>query len=217
MAEIHIQKKRTPIWPWIIGVLIVVIIALILIDNPLKTKIEDTNIVVFNDTTESDYKRTDTSHASEKVNDFVLFINNPPEDKSSNEVFIKEGVKKLSGALTSIVDEKFPAEAEINNKADFVQQKSDSLITENNFSKNSKEIKEIFISTTEVLNSIQQKNNQNMDAEISEVKNSAEKINSGKPAIHQQKEIQTFFKEAGDILQVLAGSDDTDLNNRKRY
>lgn len=221
MAEIHIQKKRPPVWPWILGVLLVIIVAFLMIETNFNRDTFEDDGIVYLDTLTQDYTFKDTANASAKVNDFVEFVSNGDtlsnRGKADDQEFITEGVKKLSGALKAVVDEKYPDNDEMKNKADFIQQKSDSLALNNRIAENSREIKEVFNSTIEVISSIQQQDKQQPGKNISEVKETVQKINVNKPAADQKETIRNFFKETGQVLQTLARSDVQELNNTRRF
>jgi hypothetical protein len=209
MAEIHIQKKRPPVWPWIIAVIVVVIAAWLLIDY---TQNDEDGIAggIVNDIREEPGTR-DSSYASEVVHEYIVFINDSlPGENGANENFINEGVKKLGLALSAVSDEKFPRDVDLNNKTDFVQQKTDSI---SQFADNSNEIKMLFVSTVDVMNSMKVKSGQDIDSEITDVKESVDRIKQNQPAKKQQKEMIVFLKESGDVLQILAAKDETN-NNR---
>jgi hypothetical protein len=225
MAEINIQKKKSPIWPWLILMVVVIIAAWLLIDNVIekdnevaggvKDELQDDEFLE-NDDHENEIRRDNltsrnTSYASVMVNEYIVFINDKqPSGNTGNEEFIKEGVKKLGNALSAVVQAKYPGDAELNNKSEFIKQKSDSINQVNN---SSGEIKEIFISTVEIMNSMKNRSKKNIDNEISKAKESAEKIKATQPAKNQQKEMIVFLKQSGDVLQVIAA--DEEINNNR--
>jgi hypothetical protein len=211
MAEIHIQKKRSSFWPWLIGIIVIIIIAWVLFDDYIKTDITDEEGLAI-DTTEENYGKYDTSYSYAMVAEYIDFVNNDTTNLP-NEEFIKEGVQKLSGALSAVAYEKFSNDPQINKKADEVRQQSDSL-AENN--KDSKEIKKILGSAADALDLMLKKNDQDVNEKISEIKNSAEKIDSNSPLTKQQPEIIAFFNNAGDVLQSLTGTITANKDDKER-
>jgi hypothetical protein len=215
MAEIHIQKKRPPVWPWILLILVLIVAAWLFIETTRDDDLEvaggvrdESNYDEFN---RENLTAPDTSYAAVMVNEYIAFINEEQQNRSEEE-FISEGIKKLGMALSAIAREKFPGDAEINREVDSIQKKTGTL---DNVSENSNDINDIAAGTVQVMNSMQQKGNENIEGEVSKVKESADKISSDRPAVKQQKEITSFLRESGDVLQILAADDkDDNINNR---
>jgi hypothetical protein len=148
------------------------------------------------------------------VAEYIDFVNNDTTNENlPNEEFIKEGVQKLSGALSAVAYEKFSNDPQINKKADEVRQLAGSM-TENN--KDSKEIKKIFGGAADALVLMWKKNDQDVNGKISEIKNSAEKIDSKSPLAEQQTEIIAFFNSTGDVLQSLTGTVTVNKDDKER-
>jgi|GEM_PF-4054374 len=212
MAEIRIQKKKPPLWPWILIIAVVLIAAYLLIKN---TRIDEEIAGGMRDDrnntereTERDYKTPRTNRSSEIVNDYLLFINNQKPGTEKSDDYISVGVQKLSNAISTIANEKFSGDADINNKANRLQESSDNF---NEAEKNSSSFKEIADNSIDVLNDMQKKKNKNINNKISDARKSIDKINSSQPVENQQKEIENFFKESGEVLQILA-ADDNNIN-----
>jgi uncharacterized membrane-anchored protein YhcB (DUF1043 family) len=210
MAEIRIQKKKPPVWPWILIIAAVIIAAYLLIEN---TRVDEEIAGGMKDDrdnieseTERDYSDPQSDRSSEIVNDYLLFINNQQPGSEQGD-YISGGMQKLTSAISAIADEKFSGDADINDKADRLQERTNNLNSDND----SRSFKQIADNSVNVLNDMQQKKNKNIDNKISDARKSLDKINSSQPAENQQEEIENFFKESGEVLQILA-ADDENIN-----
>ncbi|RPI74364.1 MAG: hypothetical protein EHM47_03815 [Ignavibacteriales bacterium] len=203
MAEIHIQKKKRPVWPWILIIAAVLIAAWLLVEN---TRVDEQIAGGLKDEQkEEEYNSIPKTHSSAMLNDYIRFINEEqPSGSNPNKDFINEGVKKLSMAISEIAEEKFPRNSEINSQADLIQKKSYNLRDD---SKNSNEIRDIAVSTADIFGSMRKNSGKNIDSEVSAVRNSADKIVINKSVEKQQNEITDFLKQSGDVLQRLAADD----------
>ncbi len=211
MAEIKIEKKQ-PIWPWIIGILIVLAIIYFvwanndddyeaddaLVNNDTISQIDESAVYNDNDVdTTSMYNGTYGTDVKEPaVADYFTYIDNG-----------KMGIdhEYTNGALTHLIS---ATEAEANKlnvdisanldkareNASFIEKDPQSL-------KHADKIKNASMEISIALKTIQEQKFPNLSSEADAVKSAANDINPGTPTLEQKEDAKDFFDKAGRLLQ----------------
>ncbi len=197
MAEINIQKKRKPIWPWIIIILIVIIAAWFLIKN---NGIKNNTDILSDSTTNQQNIVVDTSRSNE-IEDFTEFI-----DDSTNITdavsYTKEGLEKLSNALGYIINRNDSLQnnqrqmADLNEAIEKIKDSSDNA-------SNAKNVKNAFITSSDLMKSIKNEKYGNTQNQITDISSIAHSININQPLKNQLDIIKKFFKQSNNIIQDL--------------
>lgn len=198
MAEIKIEKKK-PIWPWILGVLII-LAAVYFFWYSNDQSNDDNNLMEQDTLAQQDEDRvmenSDTYGTEQTMAAYLSYIDNE-----------KMGVdhEYTNGALIKLIDAT-EAEAQTVNvdiNAD-LQQARDyaSQVTNDPQSlKHADKIKSTATTITKALRTIQQQKFPDLGEEVATVSTAAEAINAATPTLEQKDNVKRFFTEAGNLLQ----------------
>ena len=205
MAEINIEKKKKgSIWPWIIGLLVIVGIIWVaseVIDDPDNEVAEQQNTVApvdqQNEGVSDNANMAASTAASE---DFISYVNdeNVKEQMGADHETTSEALMKLSTALREISGgDQFQQEiSQIEENARQIQEDSSSL-------QHADIVSQTFTNAANVLQQIQ--NNQYPDAQsdVQEVQEIASKIQEDQQLLDQKENVQAFFEEAGQAIETI--------------
>jgi hypothetical protein len=194
MAEIRIQRKRRVIWPWILILLIILAIAAwyFLKENEyIKEKAAD----ILPDSVSSINLR-DFSISGNKTDEFIRFVEDSSGAMNINR-FTKEGLNKLAASLNSIISKNDSLKSTLKNRGDVLEKMAGSISINSDLQK----IKEAFIASADLMKSMQEKSYKNLYAEISEVRKSAESLDTDRSIEVQENTIKNFFRRSSSAVK----------------
>ncbi len=201
MAEIKIQKRRNQVWIWIMALVLVAVIIWILSSYFNFTKKEG-ELAIFTDSTEKHQEEVLDSSVVSKINDFDLFVNNPNPGNNITD-YTKEGLRKLSAVLNTMIKQNDTLQSNFENQQDTLRKNIDNMESYSDNSKNCIDIKNAFLSCAGLIQSIQEKNYDSLANRVAEVKYTAQSIDAMQPIRTQENKIKEFFKRSDIVLKLM--------------
>jgi hypothetical protein len=208
MAEIRIQEKKRPVWPWILLILIIIIAAVLLY---MYLNRENNNNEYENtapaDTTQ--YYRSDTLDQGADLNtmpqdDVEQFNSFTTEDTTGNfnKEFVANGMTMLAGAIYSTVTREDTARNSIQTDTDSLMSYTQNL-TDTTDRVFSRELKKSMNTAYEIMSTVQKKNYPDLNDEIKELQSAVRSVDASKPVEAQERPIRNFFRYSGSILSTM--------------
>ncbi len=215
MAEIKIEKKK-PIWPWVLG--IIILLALIYFfwasndgtdDIDDEVIIQDTTETIMDERVDTDTDTTalysgkyGTVTTEKAVANYLNYIDNPNMGLDH---------EYTNGALIHLIT---ATEAEANNlnvnisanldkaleNAAYIKKDPTSL-------KHADKIKNASMEIASALKTIQEQKFDNLTDQADEVKAASENINVKTQTLEQKNDVKEFFEKAGLLLQKMEASE----------
>jgi hypothetical protein len=229
MADIRIQEKRRPIWPWILLIFIIIVAAVLLYMYLERDR------GVYNDEyrdvppdTARYYEQQDTvvQHGGgfmetprDEVDQFLAFTTEDTLGTFSKE-YVMNGLHMLSGALYNVVHSRDTVSGKVVTQTDSLMSYTMNLAdaADRNFSS---EVNKSMNTAYEIISSIQKEDYPEMNRETNELRSAVRNFDTAKPVEDQEKPVRDFFRVSGDILSNMNGNDvniyngnDRNLNNR---
>lgn len=208
MAEIHIEKKKKPVWPWILGALLLLAgIIWLVVDTDSGN---DNNQTATEQTYVQEEVYTDQQEnlSSNAVEEFVTFVqdNNARQEMDLNHDYTAEGIRLLSAALNDVVDKLGTEDVNINQKKDYLNQKAQRIQQDPASTQHADTIRSAFITSAELMADIQSEHFPNLDDQVSNVKETAENIDPNTQTLNQKENVKAFFSSSAQALH--------DMNNK---
>lgn len=207
MAEIKIEKKK-PVWPWILLGLIIlaVILYFVFADNDDDEVLEEENTEQVMTTPETEEEFTDTETAEweednlsgeESVSRYMTQIGDQ-EKMGIDHEYSSEALVLLINSLENRAEE-----ANINTQVEIQELKSDvRQIKENPQSlTHANTINNVGTKIVTLMEKMQQEKFSNISTDVQEVRTALQNITPGTPTLEQKDAVNSFYKEAGDVLQ----------------
>lgn len=216
MAEIRVEKKETSIWPWLLGLLFLVIAGFLLFnafddDNEVigeadpEIEVENpTAIAMENDRTGEVVPtgvRTDNGMISKSTAAFTAFVNSPDAEMNLEHDYTRKGLKMLSASLESMADRYDLDNVQLQDAKKLMMNKVAVLDNDPMSTKHADHIQEAFMSATKVMEQIQQKHLPNMAKEVRKVCDEAKAFKADELTLHQKDAVKAFFSDAAAALQ----------------
>jgi hypothetical protein len=204
MADIRIQEKKNPVWPWIL-LIIILIVAAVLIYLYLRDNgtMNDEYDSVPPDTTR--YYEQDTlglggglQEPDDEVEQFRAFTTEDTMGTFSKE-YVANGLSMLSGALYSVVHRGDTVSQQVVTRTDSLMQYTMNLndTTNRNFSR---DVSRSMTTAVEIISNVQKSNYPQLNREITELRSAVKSFDASKPVEAQERPVRNFFRVSGSIL-----------------
>jgi hypothetical protein len=203
MAEIRIQEKKRPIWPWILLILIIiaaaVLIYMYLNRNDMNNEYEGAPA----DTT--GYYRSDTlgqgdsmmDAPGDEVEQFNAFTTGDTAGVFSKE-YVMNGFALLSGAVYNLVHNDTTTR-EQNPQADSLMTYTQNL-TDTTSKTFSREVNRSMRTAYNVIMNMQKRNFPDLNDEIGQLQKTVGSFDASRPVEAQEQPVRNFFRMTGSIL-----------------
>lgn len=193
MAEIKIEKKQ-PIWPWILGILLLAVAAYFIFFKD-KDVVTD-KITTTKDTIVEQTEMPDNTNLT-GVAAFVAFVNKEDGNMTLDHEYSNEALNKLIDAT-----EEVSAKANLDSKADLEKARMHAdKITENpEATSHADHIKMSTDIISSVLQNLATTKFPTLKAEANKAKMSSDAINVKELTLNQKDKIKAFFADAADLL-----------------
>ena len=196
MAEIKIEKKQ-PIWPWILGILLLAVAAYFIFfkDKDVVTNKTTTTTDTIVDRTEVE---DNTMENSTGVAAFVAFVKKDDGNMTLSQEYSNEALNKLIDAT-----EEMSTKAGFDAKGDLDKAREHAgKITDNpEATDHADHIKMSTDIISTVLQNLQTAKFPALKAEADKAKMSSSAINVKELTLNQKEKIKAFFADAADLLE----------------
>ncbi|MDT0294535.1 hypothetical protein ACFQ3R_12230 [Mesonia ostreae] len=202
MAEIKI-KKKAPIWPWILGILILAAIIYFLVFandgtddmDDVDDTVTTTEQVVEKDTVNQTMSDTIHLRDAKDINAYTTFISDP--NMTVDHEFSSAALTKLIAATKETADE-----LDINIDADLnaANKLSNEITNDPQSLSHANKIKDAAGNITNALKTIQTEKFPQLDSQLEAVNDAVSNIKVDTPTLDQKNDVKAFFTKAGDLL-----------------
>ncbi|TDN83060.1 hypothetical protein DET49_12230 [Salegentibacter sp. 24] len=204
MAEIKIEKKK-PIWPWVILGLIIlaVIIYFVMANDDEDELIEENNTeqvvtpMEDNEEVEPNTWKEDNLSGEESVSKYLTHIDDK-EKMGIDHQYSNQALIYLINALENRAEE-----ADINTEFEIQELKNNvSEIKEDPQDlSHANTINSVGRKIVSLMNKMQQEKFSDISEDVQQVETALQNIEPSTPTLDQKNAVNSFYKEAGDVLQ----------------
>ena len=197
MAEIKIEKKA-PVWPWILGILLVAGIAYYFMtrDEDTVVETEETTVITTNNANEDQ-----TTESQDAIAAYVSFIDNP--DMDLEHTYTSEALHKLIEATRSAAQSN-SVDIEANLRT--ANEKADEMTKNPQSMEHPDVLKEAAENIAGALKTIQTEKFTSLNEQYNDVEKAVEKIDVKKETLQQKDAVKDFFDKAATLLTSIKNS-----------
>ncbi|WP_224995648.1 hypothetical protein [Cesiribacter sp. SM1] len=216
MAEIRVEKKdNKPIWPWIIGALLLIgliwAVAELFDSEEPEREVAAVEQPVVEDRTVIEEERVANNQMAAPVSEYITFAEQDEQspDMGLDHEYTSQGIQKLKAALVALADEHGAGNADIQQKKQDMEQAADKIQQDPTSLQHANTIKDTFTKASNLMASIQQNSFPDASDEVEEVKSAAESIDVNTQTLNQKDAVKEFFNESSEAIQAMAGNNAT--------
>jgi hypothetical protein len=197
MAEIKIEKKDRPVWPWILAAIIVIFAAVLLLRDDTR---QDAKQVVSGTTSD------DRGEVPDEISQYVAYVQgrDGTQEMDLHHEYTSEGIQKLASALDALVDETDTENTEVNDKRDRLKDIADYIQDDSQSLTHADSIRTAFVIASDVIASVIAQNFPELSAESQNVQSSARELSTEKPTLEQRDNVQGFFEDSATALNEIS-------------
>lgn len=219
MADIRVEKKNRPVWPWILGILLLAAIIWIIADDndrepadQIGTVYEEpadrnsrNNGLRDNDNRFGNNDRNDTlnNDARGAAMAYVNFIKDNDQKITKDHEYSKQALTHLSRALNSVANQN-NVSIEDKQKLDELRKKADQLVQNKSSKEHADKLSDAFASAADIIQNLQRKQFPDLKEEADDVKNAADRVRPNVVVTNQKDAVKNFFDKSADAIKSMA-------------
>lgn len=201
MAEIHVEKKKRPVWPWILAILLAAAVIWIIADdkdNEIENEISTVQSEEQDQMNRQDqdrYKETEQNAATAYVN----FIEESGDKVTKSHEYSHQALTHLSNALDEIAQNN---NVSLENKKDLdkLKQQADKLMKEKSSTQHANILADAFQSAAQIINNIQKEQFPDLKKQADEVTDAANKMKPNVVVTNQKDAVKGFFEKSANTV-----------------
>ncbi|MGK7392142.1 MAG: hypothetical protein ACNS60_17450 [Candidatus Cyclobacteriaceae bacterium M2_1C_046] len=211
MADIRVEKKSKPVWPWILAILIAAAVIWVIADDDDEYG-EEIGVV----TTEQEYEERqnaqDTLYRDGQRGEedaamaYVNFIEENGDNVTKSHEYSHQALTHLSKAVKEVAEEN-NVSIENKDQLDNLEQQANKLMKERSSAKHADIMANAFNSAATVISNVQEKQYPDMAQQANELEKAAEEVKPGVLATNQKDAIKNFFDKAANTLEAMNTED----------
>lgn len=192
MAEINIEKKGSPVWPWILGLALLLVVGWM----AFSALDDDEPVVEQVAMQEGGAVGTAGGEAPAAIQEYVAFANEPAQTSPGpDHEYTAEGIRRLSAALGALVEQR-PGDTEMRTRFDRFRQSADRLQQDPQSGAHAGTVRDVFTSAVDVFESAR------IEAgDVSRLRQLATSISADQPLLEQTDTVRQFFSQTAAAVQ----------------
>ncbi|MBW3670064.1 MAG: hypothetical protein KY432_00160 [Acidobacteria bacterium] len=216
MEETNLEPKRRPLWPWIVGLLVLMLLIWLLLEA--MDRDEEALVATGTAVTETiapvPTATTDTADAGvlpQQVEEYMrtcyLEEGAEPEAVGREHEFSTHCLNLLAGSMSAVAQQR-PADPAIDQQIENVRQQAEAIGESDPTSlEHSNAVRSAAEASAEALGAMQQAfagTDQQAVSSVDRAREAAQQISPTEALLDQKDALRTFFREAGNALRNMA-------------
>lgn len=208
MAEINIERQERSIWPWIIGLLVLALLAWWLLrmrGDGNDHMVADTSMGAVADTIPGAGADTRAMMPA-AVNEFLRFAEGPRAAQAADTThsYTAEGIRRLAAALDELAVRDTVGRVSLNVRIAALRERADALQRDWSSTKHAGHTRVAFDSAAALIESMQQQRFPNLGSEAASVRQAATNVKPDGMLLEQTAEVKQFFDRAASAVRAMA-------------
>lgn len=199
MAEIRVEKKKRPVWPWILAILLVAAVIWIVADDNDYDTGEQVSTVQMDE--EADTYENDATEGAAMA--YVNFIEQNGDKVTVEHEYSHQALTRLSEALNSVAENN-NISLEDKQKIEELRQKADRLMRNTDSEQHANILSDAFSSAAQIMENMQKQQFPDLQDEVNEVKNAANEVKPNVLVTNQKSAVKNFFQKSADAVEAMA-------------
>lgn len=203
MAEIDIEKKKSPVWPWLLLGILIIAALVVFIDNDDDATEQD-QMVTQTEEVEGTYTETEEPQTGSEgnVQAYITYVEKNGKEVGLKHKYSSDALTRLANALETVTSKHENVEA--SNALTELKKSADELTKNRDSEKHADIMARAFNNAADVMQELQKKQFPALEAEITDVKDAAQAMDPRALATEQNEKIHRFFSESADALKAMS-------------
>lgn len=207
MADIDIQEKRRPVWPWIVGLLGLVLVFWVATDELVDDGDGPSTIAPATEEQAIEPVEPAMTHEPAEVTrlaDECTVLVDPGDDAALDGSYIEECIGHLTSAIDAVIDHNALNRAELSVELGSYRNSAEQFAENTDSPERSGRIEEVFDGAAALIARIEDTSNETGDLverRSAIVQAAADAFSADRAVADQRAEIDRFFREAAAALR----------------
>ena len=208
MAEIHIERHERSIWPWVLGLVALALLAWWLLSMRNTGDANDLAMETAGGAVVDSLPGTGAAATPAAVNEFLTYIedNGAARDADSTHNYEAEGMRRLAAALDELADRDTVGGVSLDARITALRNRADALQRNWRSTEHARYTREAFDSAAALVEGMQQQRFTNIANEAAQLRQAASAVTPDRLLLQQTAEVQQFFQRAADAVRAMAGT-----------
>lgn len=205
MADIDIKRKRSGLWPLILGLALVVLAVMAWATLGRDTAVTH-DMPPVTDTTAAT-SAGDDADARSGLEAYQAFVQSTTLTPGRSHEYTASGIRQFAAALREITETHRLGDTALAGELDALEQKADRLEADPHSTRHAELVKDAFVSAADAAARVQKAGNADaaeLQKSIDGLQELARDVDAGAPLLEQEQLVRDFFRESGEVLQQLA-------------
>lgn len=212
MAEIHVQKKKSSGFIWILALAAVALALLAFAgvwgqDDDGIDRVATLPVPVT--PAPGGPPTTGVSDPIEgEVAEFLTFANAPAGEQAGRaHDYTADGIRRLARALNAVIEQQRIFGTPVQEQLTTFRTKADRIRADPQASQHANQVRDVFTSATDLMAAAQQKRwpeAADLRDQITELRSAATAVNESQPLLEQTSAVQAFFERAAVVLRSMS-------------
>lgn len=205
MADIRVEKKNRPVWPWILGILLLAAIIWIIADDNDREPADQIGTVYEENNGFRNGNQNDTlnNDARGTAMAYVNFVKENEARITTDHEYSRQALSHLSRALSTVANQN-NISLEDRQKLDELKEKADRLVQNENSAKHADLLSDAFTSAANIIQKMQRDQFPDLKKEADDVKNAADRVRPNVIVTNQKDAVKNFFDKSADAVRSMA-------------
>ncbi|HEX2189320.1 MAG TPA: hypothetical protein VHG51_10505 [Longimicrobiaceae bacterium] len=217
MADIDIERKGGSIWPWILGLLALLLLGWLLwewLDDDTQAATDPAAVVTDPAMSPAAPPATDTTGGAiaaatpAAVQQYTSTC--APQDAAAMSLdhrYTSDCIQRLVASAEAVLQDPNMAGVDVQAQVQDARQAAERLVqTPETSSEHAGMTRTAFASLATLLGAIQDQRFPALDSQASQLEQAAQSVQPSQPMLSQRQAVQSFFRRAGDLLRGMAGA-----------
>jgi hypothetical protein len=210
MAEIHVKKKDNkggPVWPWVLGVLLILgLVAWLIIGNTGDRDTDQVAQAPVTATQPADADRAETAAMPAQVAAFINYVDerDAQQEMGLRHEYTANGLRQLESALSELTNQAGLNQNDFQQHSQRMRQGADQIQQDPQSTQHANIIRDAFTSAADWMQNLQQQSFPDAGNEVNQVQQTARNIDPQELTLEQKGDIESFFEQSSNALQAMA-------------
>lgn len=208
MADIDIKRKRSGLWPLILGLTLVALAVLAWATLWRDTAVTyDMPPVTGTTATDTTAVPPTGAEARSRLDAYQTFVESTPLTPGRSHEYTATGIRRFAAALREITETHRLGDTALPGELDTLEQKAARLEADPDSTRHAELVKDAFASAADAAARVQKASDADaaeLRKNIDELQGLARDVDASAPLLGQEQLVRDFFRESEEVLQQLA-------------
>lgn len=199
MAELHIERKDRSIWPWVIGVLLLLALLWFVFGRGNRNDVVATDTAAPVVALDANAANTGTTPAA--VTEFARYTGDTVANGANlAHDYTAEGLRRLADAIEAVAVGGSATGVDIQQRTAEIRQRADAMQRDPNSTEHALQAREAFLLASGTMRQMQEARFSGLAGAVGELNGAATAIQAERRLLDQTSEVRRFFERAAAVL-----------------